>query len=171
MSQCGLGVSPSRATDSPEGSVIPGFKGLSVKARGGPGEVIAFWQEQGIDRDLSLADSSDGILRLICWMCLCVHPHPPALICIDEPDRGLHPRTLPVLAGLFEKAAERTQILLATHSSYLLTQFDISQIAVLRKEHGQAKFIKPGESQVLIEMLDFREQGTGNREQGTGNRE
>lgn len=135
-------------------SVIPGFKGLTVKARGGPGEVIAFWQEQGIDQDLSLADLSDGILRLICWICLCVHPHPPALICIDEPDQGVHPRTLPVLAGLFENAAERTQILLATHSSYFLTQFDISQIAVLRKEHGQAKFIKPGESQVLIEMLE-----------------
>jgi hypothetical protein len=50
------------------------------------------------------------------------------------------------LAALFEKASERTQILLATHSSYFLTQFDISQIAVLRKEKGEAKFIKPGNS-------------------------
>ncbi len=135
-------------------SVIPGFKGLIVKARGGPGEVIAFWQESGIDQELSLADLSDGILRLICWICLCVQPNPPSLICIDEPDQGVHPRTLPVLAGLFEKASERTQILLATHSSYFLTQFDISQIAVIRKENGEAKFIKPGESQVLIDMLD-----------------
>ncbi|MBW4559472.1 MAG: AAA family ATPase [Trichormus sp. ATA11-4-KO1] len=135
-------------------SVIPGFKGLTVKARGGPGEVIAFWQESGIDEDLSLADLSDGILRLICWICLCVQPNPPSLICIDEPDQGVHPRTLPVLAALFEKASERTQILLATHASYFLTQFDIAQIAVLRKENGEAKFIKPGNSQVLIDMLD-----------------
>jgi predicted ATPase len=135
-------------------SVIPGFKGLTVKARGGPGEVIAFWQESGIDQELSLADLSDGILRLICWICLCVLPNPPSLICIDEPDQGVHPRTLPVLAALFEKACERTQILLATHSSYFLTQFDISQIAVIRKENGEAKFIKPGNSPVLIDMLD-----------------
>ncbi|QYX30249.1 AAA family ATPase [Sphaerospermopsis torques-reginae] len=135
-------------------SVIPGFKGLTVKARGGPGEVIAFWQESGVDQELSLADLSDGILRLICWICLCVQPNPPSLICIDEPDQGVHPRTLPVLAGLFEKASERTQILLATHSSYFLTQFDISQIAVLRKEKGEAKFIKPRNSPVLIDMLD-----------------
>ena len=135
-------------------SVIPGFKGLTVKARGGPGEVIAFWQESGVDDELSLADLSDGILRLICWICLCVQPNPPSLICIDEPDQGVHPRTLPVLAALFEKASERTQILLATHSSYFLTQFDISQIAVLRKEKGEAKFIKPGNSPVLIDMLD-----------------
>jgi predicted ATPase len=135
-------------------SVIPGFKGLTVKARGGPGEVIAFWQESGVDDELSLADLSDGILRLICWICLCVQPNPPSLICIDEPDQGVHPRTLPVLAALFEKASERTQILLATHSSYFLTQFDISQIAVMRKENGEAKFIKPSNSQVLKDILD-----------------
>lgn len=135
-------------------SVIPGFKGLTVKARGGPGEVIAYWQESGIDQELSLADLSDGILRLICWICLCVQPNPPSLICIDEPDQGVHPRTLPVLAGLFQKAAERTQILLATHASYFLTQFNLSQIAVLRKENGEAKFIKPSDSQVLIEILN-----------------
>ena len=59
-----------------------------------PGEVIAFWQEQGVDQDLSFADLSDGILRLICWSCLCLHPNPPSLICIDEPDRGVHPYKL-----------------------------------------------------------------------------
>lgn len=135
-------------------SAIPGFKGLTVKARGGPGEVIAFWQEEGIDKELSLADLSDGILRLICWTALCVQPNPPSLICIDEPDQGVHPRTLPILAGLFEKACERTQILLATHASYFLMQFDISRIAVLRKENGEAKFIKPGDSKILNESLE-----------------
>lgn len=135
-------------------SVIPGFQGLTVKARGGPGEVIAFWQEKGIDQQLSLADLSDGILRLICWICLCLHPKPPSLICIDEPDQGVHPRTLPLLAGLFEKASERTQIILATHASYFLTQFDLSQIAVMRKENGESKFIKPGNSKILTDMLD-----------------
>ena len=133
--------------------VVPGFKGLTVKARGGPGEVIAFCQEEGIDKDLSLADLSDGILRLICWIALCVQPNPPSLICIDEPDQGVHPRTLPILAGLFEKACDRTQILLATHASYFLMQFDIARIAVLRKENGEAKFIKPGDSKVLNESL------------------
>lgn len=135
-------------------SAIPGFRGLTVKARGGPGEVIAFWQEEGIDKELSLADLSDGILRLICWTALCVQPNPPSLICIDEPDQGVHPRTLPILAGLFEKACERTQLLLATHASYFLMQFDISRIAVLRKENGEAKFIKPRDSKILNESLE-----------------
>ena len=105
---------------------------------------------------LSLADLSDGILRFLCWAVLCLQPNPPSLICIDEPDVGLHPRTLPILAGLFKKACERTQILLATHSSYFLAQFDISRIAVMRKENGEAKFLKPANSKVLVENLkDF----------------
>lgn len=133
---------------------IPGFMGLNVKARGGPGAVIAYWQEQGVDQDLSLADLSDGILRMICWTVLCVQPNPPSLVCIDEPDQGVHPRTLPVLAGLFEKASERTQIILATHASYFLIQFDLSRIAVMRKEGGQARFYKPTNSRVLTSQLE-----------------
>jgi predicted ATPase len=137
-------------------SAIPGFKGLTVKARGGPGEVIAFWQERGIESDLSLADLSDGILRFICWTVLCVQPNPPSLICIDEPDQGVHPRTLPILADLFEKACGRTQILLATHASYFLVQFEISRIAVMRKENGEAMFIQPMDSAALMDQLkDF----------------
>ena len=137
-------------------SAVPGFRGLTVKARGGPGEVIAFWQEKGVESDLSLADLSDGILRLLCWMVLCVQPNPPSLICIDEPDQGVHPRTLPILAGLFEKASSRTQIFLATHSSYFLTQFELERIAVFRKENGEARFLKPQDSLTLTQNLkDF----------------
>ena len=89
-------------------------------------------------------------------MFLCLQPNPPSLICIDEPDQGVHPRTLPILSGLFEKACERTQILVATHSSYFLTQFDLSQVAVLRKDGGEAKFLKPYDSGILRDMLtDF----------------
>lgn len=135
-------------------TAVPGFKGLSVKARGGPGEIIAFWKEGGVDMELSLADLSDGILRLICWITLCVHPNPPTLICIDEPDQGVHPRTLPLLAGLFKKAAERTQVLLATHASYFIMQFDIHDLAVMRKENGDAKFIKPKDSKTLMRNLE-----------------
>lgn len=135
-------------------AAVPGFERLSVKARGGPGEVIAFWREEGVEQDLSLADLSDGILRLLCWAAICLQPNPPPLICIDEPDQGVHPRTLPILAGLFEKASERTQLLLATHASYFLMQFNLSRIAVFRKQNGEAQFIKPENSKILKANLE-----------------
>jgi predicted ATPase len=133
---------------------VPGFRGLNVLPRGAPGEVIAFWQEESIDEKLSLADLSDGILRLICWMTLAIQPDPPPLICIDEPAQGVHPRTLPILAGLFRKAASRTQLLLATHSSYFLSQFDTDEIAVMRKQEGEATYARTSDSEVLSDMLD-----------------
>lgn len=135
-------------------STIPGFKNLSVKARGGPGEVIAFWQESNIDTELSLADLSDGTLRFLAWATLCLLPSPPTLICIDEPDQGVHPRTLPILSGLFDKASERTQIILSTHASYFLTQFDVSQIAVMKKSHGESLFLRVENSQTLLDNLE-----------------
>jgi len=133
---------------------IPGFRDLNVKARGGPGEVIAFWQEENIDTDLSLADLSDGTLRFIAWATLCVMPSPPTLICIDEPDQGVHPRTLPILAGLFEKASQKTQVILATHASYFLTQFDLKNIAVMKKVSGESLFVKAKDSQTLLDNLE-----------------
>ena len=135
-------------------SAVPGFGNLTVKARGGPGEVIAFWREEGVSDELSLADLSDGILRFLCWATLCLVPNPPSLICIDEPDQGVHPRTLPILAGLFQKACQRTQILLATHASYFLTQFSVSNIAVMKKVNGESVYLKPGNSAVLRANLD-----------------
>jgi predicted ATPase len=137
-------------------SAIPGFKNLNVKARGGPGEVLAFWQEDSIDTDLSLADLSDGTLRFIAWAALCIMPNPPSLVCIDEPDQGVHPRTLPILASLFEKAAERTQIILATHASYFFTQFELNRIAVMKKADGKSLYVKIKDSQTLLDNLaDF----------------
>ena len=133
---------------------VPGFRDLNVKARGGPGEVIAFWQEENIDTDLSLADLSDGTLRFIAWATLCVMPSPPTLICIDEPDQGVHPRTLPILAGLFEKASQKTQVILATHASYFLTQFDLKNIAVMKKVSGESLFVKAKDSQTLLDNLE-----------------
>ena len=135
-------------------AAIPGFETLTVKARGGPGEVIAFWREKNVDADLSLADLSDGTLRFIAWATASVVPNPPSLICIDEPDLGLHPRTLSILAGLFEKASQRTQVILATHCSYFLTQFDIDRIAVMKKIGGECVFLRVGDSRTLLDNLE-----------------
>lgn len=134
-------------------SAVPGFANLTVKARGGPGEVIAFWQESSVDEELSLADLSDGILRFLCWAVLALMPQPPTLVCIDEPDQGVHPRTLPILAGLFEKASDRTQFFLATHASYFLTQFDLGRLAVMKKVDGESRYLKPRDSAALLANL------------------
>jgi predicted ATPase len=132
---------------------VPGFRDLEVRPLGDEAEVLAFWREEGVDGELTLADLSDGILRFMALASLCLVPEPPPLICIDDPGLGLHPRTLPVLTGLFEKAAERTQVLLTTHDSYFLTQFDPENLAVIKKTTDGSVYANARHSQTLMERL------------------
>jgi len=135
-------------------SVVPGFRALTAKARGGPGDVMGVWREEGVNGELTLADLSDGTLRFLCLAVLCLAPKPPPLMCLDEPEVGLHPRVLPVLAGLMRQASERTQLLVTTHSPYFLSQFSINEIAVMRKEEGRALLLRPGSRESLRQEVE-----------------
>lgn len=63
---------------------------------------------------------SDGTLRYLCLLTILCHPTPPPLICIEEPELGLHPDVLPALAELLKEASERTQLIVTTHSDVLV---------------------------------------------------
>lgn len=63
---------------------------------------------------------SDGTLRYLCLLTILCDPDPPPLICIEEPELGLHPDILPGVAGLMRSASERTQLIVTTHSDILV---------------------------------------------------
>jgi predicted ATPase len=63
---------------------------------------------------------SDGTLRYLCLLAILCHPKPPPLVCIEEPELGLHPDILPKLAELLKEAAKRTQLIVTTHSDVLV---------------------------------------------------
>ena len=63
---------------------------------------------------------SDGTLRYLCLLAILCDPTPPPLICIEEPELGLHPDILPKLADLLVAASERTQLIVTTHSDILV---------------------------------------------------
>jgi predicted ATPase len=77
---------------------------------------------------------SDGTLRYLCLLAILCHPNPPPLICIEEPELGLHPDVLPTLAALLKEAAERTQIIVTTHSDVLVDAMTDQPEAVLVAE-------------------------------------
>ena len=63
---------------------------------------------------------SDGMIRYLCLLAILCHPNPPPLICIEEPEIGLHPDILHDVALLLLEAAERTQLIVTTHSDILI---------------------------------------------------
>ena len=74
---------------------------------------------------------SDGTLRYLCLLAILCHPNPPPLVCIEEPELGLHPDILPTLAGLLREAAERCQLIVTTHSDVLVDAMTDTPEAVL----------------------------------------
>ncbi len=63
---------------------------------------------------------SDGTLRYLCLLAILCDPTPPPLICIEEPELGLHPDIIPKIADLLIEASTRTQIIVTTHSDILV---------------------------------------------------
>jgi predicted ATPase len=78
---------------------------------------------RSLQREQSAADLSDGTLRFLFLMAALANPSPPPLIAIDEPETGLHPSMLPIVAEYARDAARRTQVILTTHSPDLLDAF------------------------------------------------
>jgi predicted ATPase len=84
---------------------------------------------------------SDGTLRYLCLLAILCDPEPPPLICIEEPELGLHPDILPKLADLLKEASERTQLIVTTHSDILVDAMTETPEAVVvcSKENGATK--------------------------------
>lgn len=82
---------------------------------------------------------SDGTLRYLCLLAILCHPTPPPLVCIEEPELGLHPDVLPTLADLMKEASERCQLIVTTHSDVLvdaLTDQPESVLVAEKTEQG-----------------------------------
>jgi predicted ATPase len=76
----------------------------------------------------------DGTLRFICLLAMLCHPNPPPLICIDEPEFGIHRDLITTLAKLIENASERCQVIITTHSDILVDCMSDNENALLSTE-------------------------------------
>ena len=81
---------------------------------------------------------SDGTLRFLFLLAVLLHPTPPPLICLEEPELGLHPDVIVTLGKLIKEASTRTQLIVTTHSRILIDTFQDSpeDVVVVSKEDG-----------------------------------
>jgi len=94
------------------------------------------WTEAGYDVPFTASALSDGTLRFICLATVLLQPEefaPTALI-IDEPELGLHPYAIAVLAGLMRSASHRHQLIISTQSVELVNEFDAKDLIVVDKK-------------------------------------
>ena len=88
---------------------------------------------------------STGTLRVAALLACLRHPTPPPLLIVEEVENGLDPRTLHLVVEEIRAAitAETTQVILTTHSPFLLDLLDLSHIVVVERHEGQPVFIRP----------------------------
>ena len=122
---------------------------------GSPAQVLVRIREKGMKRPMELWELSDGMLRFLCLASALLNPAPPPFVMVDEPEAGLHPKLMPVIADMIKTAAERTQVLVTTHSPDLLNRFDLANIAVMSRisEAPKATWSRPADRKTLAQML------------------
>ena len=115
------------------------------------------WWHQGSDAYFDASSFSDGSLRFIALATLLLQPeqYRPSIILVDEPELGLHPYAVAVLASLFKQASEKTQIVFATQSSLLLDHFSPEDVLVANRVDGASEFTRPDGERLKKWLEDY----------------
>ncbi len=123
--------------------------------------VILNWRETDSDRVFGPHQFSDGTLRAICLATLLLQPEDelPKLIIVDEPELGLHPYALNIVADLFSKAALHTQILISTQSSSFLDNFEPEDVIAVNREGKESIFkrLNPEKLEIWLDEYSLGE--------------
>ena len=119
---------------------FPRFERLSIRVSGGTAQLYFF--ESGFKAPIPATRLSDGTLRFIALLAALLSPSPPPLLCIEEPELGLHPDAVALLADVLVEASRRMQLVVSTHSEALVSALTDQPAAIVACE-------RPGASTVL----------------------
>lgn len=98
---------------------------------------------------------SDGTLRFLSLLAILLHPTPPAVVCIDEPELGMHPDSIPLIAELLRSASERCQVIVTTHSDLLVDALsDRPECVLVCERDDKGTHIKPLNAEELAPWLE-----------------
>lgn len=98
------------------------------------------WAQIGSDQYFNAHHLSDGTLRMICLTTLLMQPNLPSMILLDEPELGLHPYAINLLASLLRSASTRAQIIVSTQSAALVSQFAPEDLIIVESQSNQSVF-------------------------------
>jgi predicted ATPase len=112
---------------------LPRYQRFSTRIQGGT--VQFYLHETGLKAPVPATRLSDGTIRFMAILALLLTPAPPPLVCIEEPELGLHPDAIGLLAKLLVAATTRTQAIVTTHSDVLVSELTEHAGSILVCEH------------------------------------
>jgi predicted ATPase len=128
------------------GDIITKIEGSTIQT---------FLRDKKFNRPIPATRLSDGTLRYLCLLTLLCHPSPPPLICIEEPELGLHPDILSTVAELLIAASKRTQIIVTTHSDALVSGLsEVPESVLVCEQNNTGSHLRRLEPQQLKKWLE-----------------
>lgn len=136
--------------------IAPFFERFNLEpSRLRPDTIRLEWKERGCDAYFNATSLSDGTLRFMCLATLLLQPKLPAIVLLDEPELGLHPAAVTLLADLLTSAATQTQVLVATQSVTLVNQFEPEQVWTVDREGNQSVFRRLSKQDISAWLDDY----------------
>ncbi len=140
-------------------TVAPYFHNFYLEPRGSEGKkmILLKWQHRDHDNPFSANQLSDGTARFICMATLLLQPQSlrPASIVLDEPELGLHPAALEVLAELIKSASKENQVICSTQSVTFANQFEAKDFIVVDQEQGASVFKRVDKAELKDWLEDY----------------
>ncbi len=135
----------------------PFFDDFKFRPKASNGDMVLQleWTQKDSDYPFHASQLSDGTLRFIALTTALLQPGPPATILVDEPELGLHPYALNLLAALLKKAAMRTQVIVSTQSAPLLDNFEAEDIVVVEREDRGSTFRRQSSGDLQEWLKDY----------------
>jgi predicted ATPase len=121
------------------------------------GKVQTRLEERHLKATIPLVRMSDGTIRWLALLAILLNPDPPPLVCIEEPELGLHPDMIPELAKLLVDASSRMQLIITTHSDRLIEEFTETPEAVIvcEKEKGASTLRRLSAAQLAAWLKEY----------------
>ena len=122
--------------------VLPFFDDFILKPNKNE-ELRLDWRQKGLkDYPMRPSQLSDGAIRFICLTTALLQPQPPSTLIIDEPELGLHPFAIEILAELLHAASKVMQVIISTQSPALVDFFKPANVVVVNRKKGASQFIR-----------------------------
>ncbi len=119
--------------------VNPNFKDISFDKLGN--NFYLTLREKKLAKTVGIEQISDGTLRYLLILSIFLNPDRGNLVCIDEPEIGLHPDMINTTAEVIKKASTNSQVIIATHSPQLLNSFEIDDVIVFEKDENNKTIV------------------------------
>ncbi len=137
----------------------PSFRDVMVTVSGGTVQI--FFHEKDLRSPIPATRLSGGSMRYLSLLAMLCNPSPPRVLCIEEPELGLHPDIIPEVAKLLVEASKRSQIFVTTHSDMLVDALTETPEAIIvcEKEEGATRMRRLDPEKLKLWLEEYRSLG------------